>query len=79
MSCTSILYFFLQSVLKDLWLAAKLVSCKGMKYLDEKIYPIYIFAFCLGLDDWIPSINNMMWHAFSSCQGNIFNCNLTKV
>ena len=45
------IWHWIKAVLKDLWDAGKLVSCKE-------------------LNDWIPSINNQMWHSFSSCQGD---------
>ena len=66
--------FCFQSVLKDLWAASKLVSCKG-KRLGHNHMPH--FTILTGLSDWVPSINNMLWYSFSTCAGTNYTILLT--
>ena len=69
---TSNLYpIILQAVQKDLWAAAKLVSCSGMFIALLVVWKKNknIFIFLLELAEWITSITNMMWWSFSSSIG----------
>ena len=73
------MFFFLQSVLKDLWKAAKLVSCKGKKYLEKKSIKFKILHFAQG---WmIGFLASTIWCGILLAAARVinFNCNLKGI
>ena len=65
----TIFYFDLQTVMKELFKAAKLKSCQSI--VVHILFTKLSVTLVLDLGPWISSISNQIWWCFSSSVGNL--------